>query len=779
MTNITMKRIYLFFTLLLIALPSMANTTPSVENDTTPMLDSVVATTLLEPNISKDNVIAQMNYCTNAVSNIIHNRSNSVLAYEADQLINNLTMEQACRIREIKDYRTKLLDKIGGFQITQEERQLMNRILSIKKDNLKWQALSSALNPTMLVTGGGKAGVQLAFQATLAAARTAVEYKTASNELEIEAMRAMWELRKRDIEAINGLRTEYMDIIFDMFKSYGLQEYDRLTEDAAKNLLTYISEPNPTKRIRILKDNQKYYTKYAPYYYYLGMAYVDNNEYHKAKPFFQKYLNLYCANPIFRHDNMSGCIALTTLTYEKNLTREQKIELINTVRNNLPHNSAAHLQCALAYIYELNEEEEGLKMLLSSIDDPFTSDREMLYLAIANLAQTINNYPILQSQIEECMDNESIIHLDNYLLYRINKQDNAWEDINKILQFEEVAKRQLKSGFVTKNFNYDLSLNIPNRFVMNENDCQVVIGNYIKGEFITNCFCLYNDNYITLEEINKVSCFKKLPELKYLYVEEVNRENHIFILREGNIEDIEGQKWPRQSEYRTNGKIGESDLKDIASFYKKHSPKSKECTPWKFHESNLIANMAISYYLPHVRIGIELLEKYLQEALYLCLNFDNNIQIVYKYNDEKKDLLPCYYQYNNRRVFASDEIEAEMYDVADTTAETLSNDSTKTIFKTITNWFRRDTIVTDTMPCIEEQESSMERVEIIEENIEEKDTTKNLFSTIKGWFKIDTLTNDTIQHIEKSINEVEVVEKNIEENDTTYSVLSTIKSWFK
>ena len=73
------------------------------------------------------------------------------------------------------------------------------------------------------------------------------------------------------------------------------------------------------------------------------MAYVDNNEYHKAKPFFQKYLNLYCANPIFRHDNMSGCIALTTLTYEKNLTREQKIELINTVRNNLPHNSAAHL----------------------------------------------------------------------------------------------------------------------------------------------------------------------------------------------------------------------------------------------------------------------------------------------------------------------------------------------------------------------------------------------------------------------------------------------------
>ena len=45
-------------------------------------------------NSKKDNVIVQMNYCINSLTNIIHNKSMSVLEHELDQLVNNLTMEQ-------------------------------------------------------------------------------------------------------------------------------------------------------------------------------------------------------------------------------------------------------------------------------------------------------------------------------------------------------------------------------------------------------------------------------------------------------------------------------------------------------------------------------------------------------------------------------------------------------------------------------------------------------------------------------------------------------------
>lgn len=41
-----------------------------------------------------ENVVAQMNYCINSLTNIVHNKSMSVLEHESDQLINNLTMQQ-------------------------------------------------------------------------------------------------------------------------------------------------------------------------------------------------------------------------------------------------------------------------------------------------------------------------------------------------------------------------------------------------------------------------------------------------------------------------------------------------------------------------------------------------------------------------------------------------------------------------------------------------------------------------------------------------------------
>lgn len=128
---------------------------------------------------NKENVINQMNYCINSLTNIIHNKSMPVLDHESDQLVNNLTMEQIIGLYEINNFRTDLMDAIGRFGITEEERKIMRRIQSIKRDNMKWSALSNALNPTMLLTGNGPGfGPQMAFQTLLTAARSVVEYKT-------------------------------------------------------------------------------------------------------------------------------------------------------------------------------------------------------------------------------------------------------------------------------------------------------------------------------------------------------------------------------------------------------------------------------------------------------------------------------------------------------------------------------------------------------------------------------------------------------------------------
>ena len=218
--------------------------------------------------VSREMVVAQMNYCINALTNIIHNKSMTVLEHESDMIINNLTMEQMIGLPDIAEFRTDLLDGVGRFQITEEERALTRRILSIKRDNMKWRALSNALNPTMLLVGNAGRGMsyQLAFQALLATARSAIEYKTLQGEQSIEELQAMWDLRKSDMQTILGLRKEVLNAVFRLYQQYHLNESDRLTEATANQFNTYVSEPDARKRIRLLEDHRETYGAMADYY---------------------------------------------------------------------------------------------------------------------------------------------------------------------------------------------------------------------------------------------------------------------------------------------------------------------------------------------------------------------------------------------------------------------------------------------------------------------------------------------------------------------------------
>ena len=306
-----------------------------------------------------ENVVVQMNYCINTLTNIIHNKSMSVLEHESDQLVNNLTMEQIVGLYEISDFRVELMDAISKFEITEEERSLLRRIQSIKRDNMKWNALSNALSPTMLLTGGGGIGPQLAFQVLLTAARSSIEYKSMQGEQDIEELQAMWELRKRDLETINSLRKIALSTVFDLYNKYHLSESDRLTESTANLFSDYISLVDAAQRVRVLQDNFETYKKIPEYYYHLGMAYLDKKEFANAKVQFTTYLDMYRRNPILRYDEKSGCIALAMLTFEKNLSPEEKESLIDIAIKNLPSNSSAVLQCTMVYFYELRQFEKG------------------------------------------------------------------------------------------------------------------------------------------------------------------------------------------------------------------------------------------------------------------------------------------------------------------------------------------------------------------------------------------------------------------------------------
>lgn len=601
-------------------------------------------------NLQKENVIAQMNYCINSLTNIIHNKSMSVLEHESDQILNNLTIEQIIGLYEINDFRIDLLDAVSKFGITEQERALLRRVQSMKRDNMKWTALSNALSPTMLLTGGGGMSPQLVFQALLTAARSVVEYQMMKGEQNIEELRAMWDLRKEDLKEINEVRKNALKVIFSLYNKYHLSEKDRLTEETANNFSLYISEGNAAKRVRLLEDNQAIYEHLADYYYHLGMAYLDLGNYNKAKSNLNMYLAMYKKAPLLRYDEKSGCVALTILANEKNLSNWEKKQHIDNALKNLPHNSAATLQCAMVYLYELKEPEKALDLIRAGIEDPKASDQSLLYMAAANLLPVAQKYPKLYSELCSLFNEGNKITLDSYVTYLINGDKNIWKEIPLLIKFENY------SAWFGTSFNENLNIIFPTNILYDNGDISIYTEEHTSDKVAIKQLHTSFAYGVDISDINDVNCFKTNKELKYLYFDVLVPEKTFIVKQNIDYDKIQKEEWHGQSEFV----LTQDDIEDIIDFCKDNAPTNYttklKCKTWsgdwldKTKDSIKIQfrGDALKYKAHH---------SHKQSGYYLRIVFANGTGIMYKY--EKNALIPYMYSFNNTMHFFKEEYKNE------------------------------------------------------------------------------------------------------------------------
>lgn len=384
--------------------------------------------------VSKEQVISQMNYCINSITNVIHYKSMPLLEHEIDQLLNNLTMEQIVGLYEVQSFRSTMIEKISALQITEEEKEVMKRVQEMKRENLLYQSISNSLNPTLLLTGGGNNAKQLAFMAIVSVARAAVEYKSASNEADIEELQAMWKYRKADLENFAELRQKALDLVYDLFQKYGLNERDRLTEATSTLFSQIIAEEDPHARVRKLLDNRRTFQGTADYYYYLGMAYTDIDNYSIGKKYLDQYLAMYAKAPIFRYDEKTGCIALSRLAFENELSRSEVINLVNTAIDNLPNNGPALIQAVLA-LSNIGENERAFNLLRSGIDNNQVSDKDALVMLATKLLPSMRKYPSSLSQMTAAIKHCIGLSINSYLPFIVNAYPTSfWTELDNVIK---------------------------------------------------------------------------------------------------------------------------------------------------------------------------------------------------------------------------------------------------------------------------------------------------------------------------------------------------------
>ncbi len=717
--------------------------------------------------LKKQQAIAQMNYNIGAITSIIEDHSIEVLDYELDQLLNNLSVAQVIDLSEIKDFRESMLEKWSNLQITAEERILMRQIQSMRRENMMWLSMSKALNPTMILTSA-KSAKQAAFYIILGAARTAVEYKSAQGEADIEELQAMWELKKRDLGDITQLRKDAMEATFKLYQRFNLNEEDRLTEETAKLFNDIITDTNTERKVRRLLDYYNTYKGIQAYYYHLGMAYVDLNQYKMAKSYLNTYIHQADSIRMFRHDAKLGCVYLTELAYNESLSKTQKIEYIRKALTNLPNNGAAIIQCAMIY-HDAGFPREAFKLLRQGIDNPFASDKNCMVMLVSTWMKELERYPDVFAEITHAIKTRDDISFNAYLSFLMNSKDQTiWEECDNIISYEDALEHrlgwfgdwQISPSFYINLKKYQLSLNDIAVYTELVKDDEIYIKQLAQK---------YAKNIVSKEELKeKIYCFKTDTTLIYNFFTSVNGTNELSV--KNNIEVTESNI------YNFSGMSGvsERDAKKIIRIIKKNKPAEYDYSIRCDEYNGIVNTILFSKYNPKgILAGFNRIEKRLSyaEALYGSQLLHNQNQTI-KFIGDSLPYFPTHIfeEFNQcvRIVFYGMEPVVLTYGIDQETDQLILQSIENSHDIHYRDMSKLTPIsVNDTIEEVESEESSAE----------EKVDSTSFWEKIKFWGKSEDTTPES--DLEEPKQQPQLEEPSVELRTDSTSFWKKLKFWRK
>lgn len=539
--------------------------------------------------VSLANIIEQMNYCYMALTNIINSKTMLQYESELDQLINNLTVENIADIDEIAEFRESLMEVTSDLAINEEERKVLRRLNTIRRDNIKYQAISNALSiPMILVPGAGGAVVptpQLAFYALLSAARSAVDYTVQGNQLQAEEIQSFWELRKKDLESFKNLRLEAFRLLVQLYKKYNLKESDRLTEQTALLFSNIIQEGDASKRLRLLLDNKHTYASFIDWDYYVGMAYLDIKQKAEACRYLHSYIDRRQATPLFRIDSKLGISALTLLTYDAGLSTGAKMDMLTLAKNNLPENGASLNQIALLY-RQLGQSKEGFDLLRRGLDNERTTDKDLLVWTIVQGISVARPDAVSLKTIDRAVKSTSDISLNSYLSYLAASNTGGLpKELSTLISFDKFASRHFwGNGYVWiygwlagPKLDYDnILLNInSNRYQLDISDLEVYQMRITGGDVKIREMVSQHEGAVTREELeDEFDFFKSYPKAIPVLFHPL-QDDACYVVRQNIDFNTLTPGSSLHDKLSAYGELSEDELQDIKEYCEDHQSKAQ------------------------------------------------------------------------------------------------------------------------------------------------------------------------------------------------------------
>ena len=313
---------------------------------------------------------------------------------EYNGIINNLAVGNITEDSELRDLFAKMMDSYTENRLDAKDRDMLRRqyeaqvnraFLEVKplshiRTEAAWtgaKELVSTLSDTgiedpwyktLFKVGGSVLGslgdYQIALQAN---ERIRMQAQGQEQEYMQQRMAGEWELDKERIRRFNALKSGLLDAGWALLNRYNLPDEYRLTETNLDQFYPFISEKDVQKAIRMGKRLEANFSKYPPYWFYMGSFYLQDGDIQEARTCFDKFEEV--NRPIFRKDAYAAANARYKIFTLDEKEKDEAKRLLDIIEKQVTPDDWNTVLFAALQNYQLGDKTKAEELVLQNIDN--------------------------------------------------------------------------------------------------------------------------------------------------------------------------------------------------------------------------------------------------------------------------------------------------------------------------------------------------------------------------------------------------------------------------
>ena len=305
-----------------------------------------------------------LNMAIVSIHKIANTQDRVILDQEYKTIINKLALGNIEDDYEMKGLYTELMTFITGRLLRDEEAKRFRERYNRREQRQVIGALSG------IRAYGGNLWSWLGSLATSCMSQY-FSYQTSKAELLEGLDDDLWQLKKEDIEDCNELQVKLLDSSWTLLRKYNLPDEYRLTQDKLEMFFKAVSEPDPSKRLRMLRvrNVEKNFQVYPPYWFYRARAAQEAGNDEEASRSYGKFEEVW--RPVLREDPYKLEAAKYRVQTLAGNVRENETEIrrqLEVIRDNTTNGDwGNNLFTGVAY-FLLGEKDEGIACVEPNVD---------------------------------------------------------------------------------------------------------------------------------------------------------------------------------------------------------------------------------------------------------------------------------------------------------------------------------------------------------------------------------------------------------------------------